>query len=499
MPLSPSPMSPGSSPLPEPGRRPPDRRALGLGTLVMLPALLVALLAGPLGLPTLWSFAGGLQAQTSGGLQNSAGAQFQGFIYSWSASQKGGGYTTPASLQNMRSQASIFHMNAVIIPVIADMPNRSASTLFWHAGQDANTDTLPESDYIQAIKDARAAGLVPILELQVRQYDLISLPDTSSDLVGKVWANARSEDNFPSLGGSVNQLEKGWFDNYAAFASEYARVSATYHLPYFIIGDGLSDVTTDGPSTTAKADPSAIDRGVPGESFPTCAGRRDCEWRHLIHAVRQPGYASYSGHTPQQGGNYSGKLIYVASWRGSPQGATTPEFENITWWDAVDMIGVDAYFPLSQNNADLSVNQLQSAWQGQTPCGGGDLNTCPGNIVQRLSAVYGKYGHPIVFAGAGYGSTPGANSGPPIPPGANTDNRDDEEQLADMQALIETFSGLSWWAGVFWNGDMPIAPRSAQPGWSSSSNWAGDNLATSKLAGQWLATYYKPHPIKCSC
>src|SRR5579859_6027173 len=174
MPLSPSPMSPGLSPLPEPGRRPPDSRAVRLGALLMLPMLIVALLAGPVGLPRLWSLVGGFQAQASGGLQNNAGTQFQGFVYSWSANQKGGGYTTPASLQNMRSQASIFHMNAVIIPVIADMPNRDESTLLWHAGQKADIDTLPESDYEQAIKDARAAGLVPILELEVRQYDLAS-------------------------------------------------------------------------------------------------------------------------------------------------------------------------------------------------------------------------------------------------------------------------------------------------------------------------------------
>ncbi len=500
MPLAPSPLSPGSSPLPEPGRRPPDNRALRLGALLTLPTLIVALLMGPLGLPSLWSLVGGFQAQTVGGTQNNAGTQFQGFIFSWSANQKGGGYTTPASLQNMRSQASLFHMNAVIIPVIADMPNRSRSDLLWHAGQKADIDTLPEGDYEQAIKDARTAGLVPVLELQVRQYDPSSYGDNTADLVGKVWANSRSGDNFPTLGGTVNQLEKGWFDNYTAFASEYARLSAKYNLPYFIIGDGLSDATTDGPLTTAKADPSAIDHGVPGESFPNCSGRRDCEWRHVIHALRSPEYASFGNkHALQQGGNYSGKLIYAASWKGSPLGATSPEFENITWWDAVDIIGVDAYFSLSQGNADISVNQLQKTWQGQNPCPDKDLTVCPGNIVGRLSVVSGKYGHPLLFTAAGYGSVPGANSGPPIPSGADLTSRDDAEQLADMQALLETFSAQPWWAGVFWNGDEPIAPRSAQPNWSTSSNWAGDALSTSKSAGQWLATYYKPTPLSCSC
>lgn len=499
MPLLPTPLSPGSSPLPEPGRRPPDSKALRLGALLALPALLVALLAGPVGFPGLFALVGGFQAQTATGLQNTAGAQFQGFVFNAATGVKDGGYLTPASLQNMRSQAATFRMNAVIIPVIADMPNRSKSLILWHAGQKADLDTLLESDYEQAIKDARTAGLIPILELQVRQYDLDSGSDTSADLVGKAWAFTRSDANFASLGGTVNQLEKGWMDNYSAFASEYARLSAKYNLPYFIIGNGLSDVTTDGPLTTAKADPKAIDRGVPGESFPTCSGRRDCEWRHVIHAIRSPEYATFIKHAPQQGGNYSGKLIYAASWRGSPLGATTPEFENIAWWDAVDIIGVNAYFPLSQNNADLSVGQLQASWEGQRVCGSTDPNICPGNIVARLSAVAGKYNRSVIFTAAGYGSTPGANSGPPIPSSANLANKDQPEQLADMQALLETFNGQGWWAGVFWDGDEPVAPRNSQPQWATSTNWAGDTLATSKLSGQWLATYYKVAPIDCAC
>lgn len=499
MPISPSPVAPGTSPLPEPGRRPPDARAIRMGALLMLPVLLVALVAGPLGFPELWSVAGGFQAQINGGMQNTAGQQFQGFVFNWSASQTGGGYTTPASLTNLRSEANVFHMNAVIIPVIADMPNRNTPDLIWQAGAAGDTDTLPQGDYIQAIKDARKVGLLPILELQVRQYDQLSAGDDSADLVGKVWANQQVSANFAGLGGNVGVLEKGWFDQYTAFAVEYAQVSAKYHLPYFIIGDGLSDVTTDGPNMTAQADPSGIDRGVPGESFPNCSARRDCEWRHVIHAIKVQLYADYGQHAEHTGGGYGGKLIYAASWRGSTEGATAPEFENITWWDAVDMIGVDAYFPLSQNNADLSVGQLQSDWQGQSPCGSKDLNVCPGNIVQRLEAVSVKYNHPLVFTSAGYGSIPAANSGPPIPPNADTSNQDQPEQLSDMQALIATFAAQPWWAGVFWNGDEPLTPRSQQQGWATGPAWAGDTLADSKQAGQWLASYYKSAPIACSC
>ncbi len=466
----------------------------------MLPALLVTLLAGPLLIPGVGFFVAHVQGQAGGGVPAAAAAQFQGFVYTWSAGQSGGGYTTTASLQNLRSQASIFHMNAVIIPVIADMPVRSGSELDWHAGQKNDKDTLPESDYEHAIVDARKAGLLPILELQVRQYDYLSGSDNSASLVGRVWYDSRSTDNFLALGGTVGVLEKTWFDNYTAFAAEYARVSQKYHLPYFIIGDGLTNVTTDTSHTTAKGDPYGIDRGVPGESFPTCAGRRDCEWRHVIHALRSPEYATFIKHTAQQGGSYTGKLIYAASWGGASEGESAPEFENISWFDALDIIGVDAYFPLTQMSADLDVGSLEKAWNGALQTGANSQK----NITQRLATVSAKFGKSILFTSAGYASSPGANSDPAVLAGqgssqGQTQPIDGIEQLNDMQALLETFNGLPWWDGVFWNGDQPLSPRTHQASWASNSNWAGDTLQTSKPAGQWLATFYQNNPLPCNC
>lgn len=501
MPLSPAPLLPGSSPLPEPGRRPPDRRALRLGVLAMLPALIIAALSGPLLLPGMGFAIAQTQGQAGGGVPGDAAAQFQGFIYNWSAAQTGGGYTKPASLTNLRLQADTFHMNAVIIPVIADMPIRSGSELDWHAGQKNDKDTLPESDYEQAIQDARKAGLLPILELQVRQYDTsASGSDTSSDLVGRIWYDSRSSDNYFTLGGSVGTLEKTWFDNYTAFASEYARLSQKYHLPYFIMGDELTNATTDTTHTSAKGDPYGIDRGVPGESFPTCTGRRDCEWRHVIHALRSPEYATFIKHLPAQGGGYTGKLIYAANSNGASSGESLPEFEKITWWDAVDIIGVDAYFPLTQMSADLDVGSLEKAWNGTLTAGPSGEK----NITQRLAVVSAKYDHSILFTAAGYASSPAANADPSNLAGQGATNGQTEvvdgvEQLNDMQALLQTFTGLPWWDGVFWNGEEPLTPHTSQQSWASSSAWAGDSLKSSKPAGQWLATFYQNNPLPCGC
>jgi hypothetical protein len=190
MPVSPAPVLPGTSPLPPSGQQPPSRRALRLGALIALPLLAVALVAGQFLLPEALFLVPDLQAQAGSNLGGSEGFAFQGFVYSWTRRQKdpNSGYTAPVSLQNMQSQSKVFHMNTVIIPVVADMPERSERTLAYHNTDNSDIDTLPLSNYIQAIQDARKAGLVPIFELQVLQQDHVFAPDETSANVGAGWS-----------------------------------------------------------------------------------------------------------------------------------------------------------------------------------------------------------------------------------------------------------------------------------------------------------------------
>src|SRR5262249_15971309 len=190
--------------------------------------------------------------------------------------------------------------------------------------------------------DARKAGLLPILELQMRQQDLTSGPDDSAALVGVDWAashSSQSLSNGASVSKTIGTLEKQWFDNYTAFAVHYAQLSATHKLPYFIIGNGLTSASYDTNVTSYKNDPKGRDRVTAGEP-PCLNGRRDCSWRHVIHALRQASYLTLSDHKSAIGGSYQGKLIYAASWVGVDKSTNVrkPEFEGITWWDAVDYI-----------------------------------------------------------------------------------------------------------------------------------------------------------------
>ncbi len=505
MPLSPSPLLPGHSPLPRLGERPADRRALRVGALVAIITLLVVLVPGDLLQTRLVFLAPGLLAHAVDD-QGALGASgFQGFSFVWTRRSTGqGGYTSAASLANLRSEAASYHMNTVVIPVVADMPGRDDSVLDWHpTDQYAQLDMLSDADYIQAISDARKAGLEPILELVVKQQDIQSEGSQDARYVGEEWYNQTSAQTLYINGSvSVGTLEHSWIDNYSAFAVHFAQLSQAQHLRYFIFGDGLANVTTDSPNSTASADPQGLVRAA-GDDFDAskCAGRHECEWRHVVHALRAPTYSTYMGQKALIGANYTGKLIYAASWAPADgsQGAAPGEFEAITWWNAIDAIGIDAGFPLTQTDADDAAATLVQAWHGK-----GTGLKGQGDIYSRIGRVADKSNKLVVFTAAGYQSTPQSNTNP-----GQTDPNgyDPNEQLNDMQALVQTFTGTPWWAGVIWSYDQPVSPRSSQPLWQFGTQWAGDNLQPfsdsnpkgTKLAGIWLASYYHKQPVPCLC
>ncbi|MDA7502015.1 hypothetical protein N8482_01950 [Chitinophagales bacterium] len=80
---------------------------------------------------------------------------------------------------------------------------------------------------------------------------------------------------------------------------------------------------------------------------------------------------------------YSGKLCYAANW---------DNYNSIPFWDRMDYIGVDAYFPLDKNN-DPSVEELNKAWE---------------KPIQQLKRFSKKMGKDILFTEYGYKSMNGA-------------------------------------------------------------------------------------------
>ncbi len=123
--------------------------------------------------------------------------------------------------------------------------------------------------------------------------------------------------------------------------------------------------------------------------------------------------------------HYSGPLVYAAN-HGNEQ--------NIDWWDTLDYIGIDAYYPLTSEN-DPTLTELKNAWQARA-----------NSIESWQNADWPQ--KQIIFTEVGYGSWDGANQAPWSGPGSAP--VDLNEQAQCYEALLSRCSLRPWWAGVFW-------------------------------------------------
>ncbi len=483
MPILPTP-APTTQHLIPPPSRPRGRLSGIINTAVALSAFALIFFLGTGWLTHATFFLASFHLQ-AGASSPGAPLAFQGFQDVWLRKWGDHQFLQSDSKRILLSEANDYHMNAVAIQVTADQSTFDGTTLSYNPTDPGNVDTVPDQEIEQAIMDAQAAGLTPILNLTVLLTNEVET--TSPTFIGRLWYNAPGQIPFPS--GPTATTEHKWFDSYTAFAVHYAQISQKYHLPYFIFGNNLVNITTDTPNTDAGTVGAT---GSPGDKF-TCSGRRDCGWRHVINAIKSASYTDYQGQQ-QTGGGFQGKLIYGADWKNEDRAPV--EFANITWWDAVDMIGVNGYFPLTKIAADVPVNTLIDAWHGKKD----DLDLADQNdIVSQLGALAAKFKHPVLFTSAGYESTPGANN---MPGSATPTARDDVEQKNDMEALLETFTqqAAPWFAGVLWSFDEPKWPRSSVNGWATSTAWAGDTVTgngpnDAKAGGKFLAQFYQQRPI----
>lgn len=141
-------------------------------------------------------------------------------------------------------------------------------------------------------------------------------------------------------------------------------------------------------------------------------------WRKLIHEIRAI---------------YKGKLIYASNWDGYTQ---------ITFWDALDYIGIDAYFPLTPKKKP-TVKQLKKAWQP---------------TVDSLTTFQAEWQRPVIFTEYGYMSLDGCAYKAWLLEKKQTEVAINEGAQANaVQALLETFGTKDWWAGAFqwkWYADI---------------------------------------------
>ena len=112
--------------------------------------------------------------------------------------------------------------------------------------------------------------------------------------------------------------------------------------------------------------------------------------------------------------------------------ATMPDAYQLDWWDSVDYIGVDAYFPLTEARTP-SIDLLTTNWKP---------------IAADLEALSKKWNRPLIFAEIGYMAAEYAARHP----GMFAYTLDPQIQANAYQAAFDVFRDKPWFGGMFWFG-----------------------------------------------
>lgn len=199
-------------------------------------------------------------------------------------------------------------------------------------------------------------------------------------------ANVTTVEQSSSLASGTYSIGRGftdaqwedWFDSYTTMAVRYAKLAEMYGADAFSVGSELR-------ATTHRAD----------------------DWRRVIAAVREV---------------YHGPISYNAN--------QEADEHTISWWDAVDFIGIDAYYTLSTSSTP-TVNELVDAWDP---------------ILDRLERLSKTTSRPVVFTEVGYASFQGAA----YKPWRYCTAIADLQVQADLyEALFQAIEGREWLKGVF--------------------------------------------------
>lgn len=175
-----------------------------------------------------------------------------------------------------------------------------------------------------------------------------------------------------------------WFASYSTFMLHYAAVAETAHIEGLCIGTELLHATEPA---------------------------HEKAWRGLIRQIRRV---------------YHGPLTYAANWSG--------EYQQIRFWDALDYVGIQAYFPLSPM-ASPPLDTLLKGWQPH---------------LRALAAWQRKIKKPIVFTEIGYKTTADAAARPwEWPERMALAEPDEATQARCYEAMFRACWGLPWLKGVF--------------------------------------------------
>jgi hypothetical protein len=225
---------------------------------------------------------------------------------------------------------------------------------------------------------------------------------------------------------------QAWFASYSEFINHYAKLAQAHGVEQFCVGTELVGTS-----------------------------HREADWRKVVADVRE---------------RFTGPITYA--------GNHGTEDVGITWWDAVDYIGIDAYYVLT-DKTDPTLDELKAAWVDK-------------GYVDTMAGLAEKYGKPILITEIGYRSADGTIRTPwdwedlPL---------DLEEQADAYEAALAALWNQPWLAGIYWwNWDVnPQKGGLEDNGYSPHGKPAEDVLRT-YYGGEpktiAMPTSYPAHAVK---
>ena len=145
-----------------------------------------------------------------------------------------------------------------------------------------------------------------------------------------------------------------------------------------------------------------------GVEFSSATLKKEKKWRELFKSVRAL---------------YQGKLTYAANWG--------DEFEKVQFWDELDFIGLNCYYPLSKSDKP-SDKELKENFS---------------KIKDKIRQVYNKHNKPVLFTEIGFRS----NSMPWKNPHAEgNDTYNPEDQARCYELIFDGIKNEPWCNGMLW-------------------------------------------------
>lgn len=308
------------------------------------------------------------------------------------------------------------------------------SHVSWSAGEYAGSSGTTSQDALAATGVGWAGVLVTWYQADAGASSIApaSYSPTDNDVIAaitelhskgmKVMLKPHIDATDGSWRGTFNPTDKdAWFASFTSFIVHWAQLAQAHGVELLCFGTEYARLT----------DSTNLAR-----------------WTSVINTIRA---------------NYTGPLVYAAN---ATYGGD--EFTSVAFWNQVDVIGLDAYFPLT-NHSNPTIAQLIQAWSS---------NRNSENIVAAVENFAGAHpGKPVIFTEIGYRSVTAANTAPWdfTMPGAV----DIMEQQSCWEAMYEVWSqhsslhGVIWWA---WpvpapgSGDTDYNPRN-KPAQTVLQNW----------------------------